>query len=63
MLISDYNSLNKIGIHEFINKLINREKRRIFLTIQAQLINTDGMIEIDNHHGYYREGGVDRSHW
>lgn len=55
-MIIDYNSLNKTGIHDVHNdtdgKWINKpmeKKEKFCLMVKCQLINTEGLMELENH--------------
>lgn len=50
----DYHFVNKIEIDESLYyKLVNEymgENRKLFLLLECQLVNVEGMKEIENHH-------------
>lgn len=57
MIIKNYNPLNKIGILEsilvYINKQINRKKRKLFLGIKCQIIKArkgKKMMKLENYY-------------
>lgn len=50
MIVRDYNSYNKLGIHEFIPYKLMGEKGNLFLIVECQLINVERIVETESHH-------------